>query len=353
MRWILGATLLAVAIPGARLARFALAPLDSANPATAIIEVQKGKGPKEIVRLLHDSRVIEDKAQFLWLGRVTRQWARLKAGEYQVSSAQSPIEIFSVITSGISVAFPLTVREGENMYEIADDLQAKKLGDEKEFLKLCRSPAFMKELGFQPPLPPSLEGYLFPDTYLINKTVSTSDLIRQMVKRFQAHWTAELDQKAKALGFTQHQAVTLASIVEKETGAPSERPKISSVFHNRLRKKMRLQSDPTTIYGMWQTYEGNIHRSDLTRPTPYNTYTVAALPVGPISNPGAEALKAALFPESTEYLFFVSHNDGTHEFTSTYKEHMAAVKRFQLNPEAREGKSWRDLNRKGANTSAP
>jgi UPF0755 protein len=120
---------------------------------------------------------------------------------------------------------------------------------------------------------------------------------------------------------------------------------ISSVFHNRLRKHMRLQSDPTTIYGMWETYRGKIHRSDLLAPTPYNTYTVPALPLGPISNPGKQAIEAALNPVQSNYIFFVSHNDGTHEFTATLGEHNAAVRKFQLDPKMREGKSWRDLKK--------
>jgi UPF0755 protein len=181
------------------------------------------------------------------------------------------------------------------------------------------------------------------------------DMIRQMVRKFLSVWTPEVETQAKLLGFNQLQAVTLASMIEKETGAPQERPMISSVFHNRLRKKMRLQSDPTTIYGMWETYAGNIHRSDLLTPTPYNTYTVPGLPLGPIGNPGREALQAALNPSESNYIFFVSHNDGTHEFTSSLQDHNAAVRTFQMDPNARKGKSWRDLKKsaqKGAKTSS-
>ena len=132
-------------------------------------------------------------------------------------------------------------------------------------------------------------------------------------------------------------------MIEKETGAAEERPIISSVFHNRLTKRMRLQSDPTTIYGMWDHYEGKIHKSDLLAPTEYNTYTVPALPVGPISNPHAESIHAALYPAETPYLYFVSRNDGTHVFSRTYAEHNQWVQKLQVDPAAREGKSWRDL----------
>ena len=147
---------------------------------------------------------------------------------------------------------------------------------------------------------------------------------------------------------SRHDIVTLASVIEKETGAPQERGIISSVFHNRLNKGMRLQSDPTIIYGYWVVSGEplkNIRKKDILNPTPYNTYTIRALPVGPIANPGREAIKAAMFPEQSEHLYFVSKNDGTHIFTSTYKDHQKAVRDFQLNRKAREGKSWRDLGK--------
>lgn len=142
---------------------------------------------------------------------------------------------------------------------------------------------------------------------------------------------------------SRYEVLTLASMIEKETGAPQERPVISSVFHNRLTRKMKLQSDPTTIYGIWDHFDGNLHKADMASDTPYNTYVVPALPLGPISNPGKASIQAALYPASTEYLYFVSHNDGTHEFTRTYEDHLSAVRKFQLDPKAREGKSWRDL----------
>ena len=175
--------------------------------------------------------------------------------------------------------------------------------------------------------------------------MSAEDMIRQMVRHFKDSWTPDFTARARALNLTQFQVITLASMIEKETGAPQERPMIASVFYNRLHKKMKLQSDPTTIYGMWERYTGKVHVSDLQEKNDYNTYSVAALPIGPISNPGTEAIKATLYPSSSEFLFFVSHNDGTHEFTSSLADHNAAVRKFQLDPKAREGKSWRDLGK--------
>jgi UPF0755 protein len=256
----------------------------------------------------------------------------------------TPLQIFSTLTSGVSVAHPVTIREGENMYEIATDLEHKGLAVKEDFLALCRNRNFIRTLGVGDIA--SLEGYLYPDTYHFNKTLTAQEMVVQMVKHANRIWTQKDELAAKALGMTRHQIVTLASIIEKETGAPQERPMISSVFHNRLKKRMRLQSDPTTIYGMWDHYSGNIHKSDLLAANPFNTYYVSGLPQGPISNPGRASIDAALNPVKSDYLFFVSHNDGTHEFTRSLQDHLRAVRKFQVNPKAREGRSWRELHSK-------
>jgi UPF0755 protein len=350
-RLLLGGGLLLATIAfgsqAAQLALFAFSPASAGPASKSIIEIRKGAAAGEIAQLLGAQGAVSDRKLFVWLGRVTRQWTRIKVGEYEVSSAQTPLEVFATITSGVSVAHPVTVREGQNMYEIAADLEAKKLASKDKVLALCKDPKFIASLGLKPPLGPTLEGYLFPDTYFFNRAMSAEDMLKQMVRHFQQKWTPEHDARAATLGLTQLQTLTLASIIEKETGAPHERPLISSAFHNRLRKKMKLQSDPTTVYGIWDRYQGNIRRSDLLSVNGYNTYTLPGLPIGPISNPGKEAIDAALNPAVSDYIFFVSHNDGTHEFTSTLAEHNAAVRKFQLDPKARMGKSWRDL-KKGA-----
>jgi UPF0755 protein len=167
-------------------------------------------------------------------------------------------------------------------------------------------------------------------------------MARQMVKHFFDFWGKEQEQRARELNLSVHAIITLASIIEKETGAAEERAMISSVFHNRLKKRMKLQSDPTTIYGMWERFKGKIHKQDLFEKNSYNTYAVAALPEGPIGNPGKEAIQAALYPADTPFYYFVSHNDGTHEFSRTVEEHNQAVLKYQLDKKMREGKSWRD-----------
>ena len=336
--------LLAVAV-GAKFALYAFTPARPGSSDTVVIEIHKAEGPSEIARALESQGAITDRTQFLWVGRALRAWKRVKAGEYKVSPGMTPVEILAVIASGISLAHPITVREGENIYEIADDVAAKKLVARQAFLAACRNPELIAGLGF-PAEVKSLEGYLYPETYFFNKSMSAEDLSRQMARKFLAIWNSDFGLRANVLGLTRHQVVILASMVEKETGHAPDRPLISSVIHNRLKKGMKLQSDPTSIYGIWHRYKGNLHRSDLADPNPYNTYYVSGLPVGPIGNPGVESIRAALFPASSKFLFFVSHNDGTTEFSESLEAHNRAVRKFQVDPKAREGKSWRDLSGK-------
>lgn len=344
---------LAAAFYGGGVVRFAISPYsDSQTGEPVLFEVQRGDTPSVISKNLEAQGVIADSEKFVLLGRMTRSWKNIKAGEYEVSPLQTPLAILDIITSGVSYTRPFTIREGENMYEIAAKLEEKEAGNGVSFLSLVRDPQFIAtlapSLGLSDPLPASLEGYLFPDTYRFSKSTPLDEMVRQMTRRFQAVWGEREEARAREIGLTRHQVVTLGSIIEKETGAPEERPVISSVFHNRLQKKMRLQSDPTTIYGIWETYSGNIKREHLQLKTPYNTYTIAALPVGPIANPGKESIHAALWPAQSDFLFFVSQNDGTHVFSRTYEEHGAAVRKFQIDRKAREGKSWRDLGKRKA-----
>jgi UPF0755 protein len=338
------AGLLLGAIPVAWVGIYAMSPKNASAPDD-VIEVHRSDSHAAIVKSLVSKGIIEHPTLFNWTGRITRQWRHVKAGEYRVSASMSPLQLFSILTSGISLVHPITVREGENMYEIGADIEAKGLSTQEEFLSLCRDRDFIVLMGFDPGMK-SLEGFLFPDTYNFNKTMSTEDMIKQMVHHANQMWTTADDAAAAKLGMTRFQIITLASIIEKETGAPSDRPMISSVFHNRLSKKMRLQSDPTTIYGMWERFKGKIHKSDLSVVNSYNTYVVPALPEGPISNPGRESIAAALNPATSDNLYFVSHGDGTTEFSKTLADHNRAVQKFQLDPKAREGKSWRDLNKK-------
>ncbi len=342
-------------ICGALLYGIATLPMDSSSTEKKIIIIQRGQSPMEISRLLENEKVISDARIVFWAGRITHQWNKVKAGEYEVAPSMSPLAVLGVIASGISIPHPVTVREGENLYDIATDLEAKGLAKAAHFLELSKDAEFIgtltPTLGNEVVSVSSLEGYLYPDTYYLNRTMSAEDIIRAMVRHSNERWTTKDASRARELHLSRHQVLTLASIVEKETGAPEERPRIAAVFFNRLRKKMRLQSDPTTIYGMWETYQAQgqkIHRSDLAAHTPYNTYAVNGLPVGPIANPGAAAVQAVLYPMETSDLYFVSHNDGTHQFSADLDAHNRAVRKFQLDRRAREGKSWRDLKKREA-----
>lgn len=332
--------------------RFARSP-GSEGDREIIYEVLPGKGFNAIARDLELIGVVSNAPAFSLYARLTGARPKLKAGEYLLRTSMKPKDVTAVITSGKSIARPFTVSEGLNLFEIAAQYEAQNFGPAADFVRLARDPAFAKQLLGEEAS--SLEGYLFPETYQITKFTTTRELITAMVRRFESVWkdveassALRLKQSGSGLGpLDRHDIVTLASIVEKETGAPQERPLISSVFHNRMARKMRLQTDPTIIYGIADetgVIPKNITRADLSRPTKYNTYVITGLPPGPISNPGRDALLAAIIPAESDYLFFVSRNNGTHIFSSTYEDHAKAVRRFQLDPRARQGKSWRDLN---------
>ena len=201
-----------------------------------------------------------------------------------------------------------------------------------DFIQAATDTTRVRQIGLEGE---TFEGYLFPDTYFFPKEVTIERIISTMVKRFWSVFVPEWQARAKDLGLTVHQVVTLASIIEKETGAPFERPIISSVFHNRLKKKMRLESDPTVIYGI-KNFDGNLTRKHLTTPTPYNTYKIRGLPSGPIASPGGASLEAALYPDDTKFIYFVSRKDRTHQFSTNLKQHNRAVQKYQLGRRKKE-----------------
>lgn len=323
-------------------AYFLYGPSGGSRVGAYVIEVEKGDRAQKISGVLEAQGVVGN-ADRLWLaGKLNGAWKRIKAGEYEVSSAMSIRQILRVLTSGVSRSISVTVKEGDNMFQVAEHLAGRGFFDRATWVRLFRDRKVLGDLGL-PSRAISVEGFLYPETYAFPKRTEALEIVKAMTALAKKNWSPDLEKKASALGLDWFSTVTLASVIEKETGAPEERPLISSVFHNRLRKKMKLQSDPTTIYGIWETYSGNLHRSDLRKNTPYNTYAIPALPVGPISNPGILALRAAVAPVTSSFLYFVSKNDGTHEFTAAFQDHQRAVARFQLDPKAREGKSWRDL----------
>lgn len=321
----------------------------SGSGETIVFEVRPGESFKTIAARLESQGLVSSARMLELYGRFLNVGSKVRVGEYAIRQDAKPKDILSVITSGRSIEYSITVQEGYNVFEIADLVQKRGIASREEFLQLVRDPKLIQELlGEQAP---SLEGYLFPETYNITKFTGARGLVKMMVARFKENY-----QKVAAMGGSQmnrKDLITLASIIEKETGAPEERPMISSVFHNRMRIGMKLQTDPTVIYGIWEKsgiWDRNISRNDLLTPTRYNTYSFSGLPYGPIANPGFEAMRAAAFPEKSDYLFFVSRNDGTHIFSRDLAGHLRGVKEYQLNSKNREGKSWRDLQKRKTTT---
>lgn len=251
----------------------------------------------------------------------------LQPGTYKFSPAQLPDEILRMLHKGEVELVRARILEGMRMTDIGPVLEKAGVTRSEDFLRACHDTVLIASLGFDPAIP-HLEGYLFPDTYHFRPDTAAPEVVRAMVDLFGRNFTAALEEQARALGLSRHEAVTLASIIEKETGAAFERRRISSVFHNRLEKGMRLQTDPSVIYGI-ENFNGNLTRRDLRTPTLYNTYTNSGLPPTPICSPGLASLVAAVSPEDSDYLYFVSRNDGTHLFTTNYTDHLEGVMEFQ------------------------
>lgn len=310
-----------------------------------IFEVEPGKPFTRIAQELAEKNLINNAKLFRVYAQARGLTDKIKIGEYGLRANMNPGEVMDVLVSGKSILRKFVVSEGLNIFEIADAYEKQGFGKHDQLLELALNPEIAKKLTGEEVQ--SLEGFLFPETYELTKFTQTQELIELMVKNFKDNF-AKVDFSGLGESWNLLKILTLASIVEKETGASEERPQISAVFHNRLKKGMMLQTDPTIIYGIAiekkQTIY-NITREDIHRPTPYNTYTIKGLPPGPISNPGLAAMQAAAQPAATNSLFFVSKNDGTHVFSENYADHEAAVRKFQLDKSAREGKSWRDLNK--------
>jgi UPF0755 protein len=290
----------------------------------AFIDIPKGASTRQMASLLAQNGVIRHPLQFL-LVRALRPKVTLKAGEYRFTNNAVPWEVFDRIARGDIFYYTLVVPEGNNTYDIAASLEHQGIMPAATFLEAAHSPALIKDLD---PRAPTLEGYLFPDTYRVTRHTTPAALCLQMTERFRRAWHELGPPKAGA-----HETVTLASLVEKEAKLPGERPLIASVFLNRLRDGMALQCDPTTIYAalLEKRYRGTIYRSDLESRQLYNTYQHVGLPPGPIANPGLASLRAALEPQPSDYLYFVARPDGSggHQFSTGLAQHARAVQQYR------------------------
>jgi len=287
-----------------------------------LVQLKSGSSARHIAATLHHAGIVRSEYAFL-LWHYMHGRKALKAGEYAFDHPAKLGEVYDRIARGDIYVHALVVPEGYNMFDIAQAIEDSGLGRAEEFLQVARTDvSLVRDLD---PQAPSLEGYLFPDTYHFTRTQSMHDMAAAMVHRFR--------QSAREAGLTRdfHNMVTMASIVEKETAADNERPEVASVFYNRLERRMALATDPTVIYAalLNNRYRGTIYRSDLQFESPYNTYRNAGLPPGPICNPGKASLQAAMHPANTQYLYFVSDNQGHHNFSRTPEEHARNVAAYR------------------------
>jgi UPF0755 protein len=293
-----------------------------------VFSLVPGESLRSIAAQLHDLGLLRHPVLFVAWARYKRGDRAVRSGTYRIDRALSPVQLMELLLSGPAREPQwVTIPEGYSAAQVAQVLERKGLGGRDVFECLMADPALLTELN----LPGSgFEGYLFPDTYAFERMTPPARILRAMVRRFR-QVAEELAGERRRAGLTEVQMVTLASVVEKETGKVDERSLISGVFHNRLRLGMPLQSDPTVIYGL-TTFDGDLTRENLRDPSPYNTYQHVGLPPGPIANPGRAALEAAVRPATTSARYFVSRNDGSHEFSASLEEHNRAVHRYQTRP---------------------
>ncbi len=308
---------------------YLLAPMQKGN-SDQIFFVPEGSTLSKVAEGLESNALIKSKEPFLFWAKLMGYSRKIKAGEYCLNSEMSPLKILEAMSRGSIVTHPVTIPEGYNRMQIGALLEEKGLADRQTFISLTGSPDIARAYGFSGP---DLEGYLYPDTYQFSRGLSVKSIVDVMVRHF-LEVSAPFRNRIKVSGMTLEQVVILASIVEKETGSAEERPVIASVFLNRLKKRIRLETDPTVIYGI-KNFDGNLKKKDLKRYTPYNTYVIRGLPPGAIANPGKEAIRAVIYPADTAYLYFVSKNDGTHYFSKTLSEHNRAVRKYQKNRRSR------------------
>ena len=289
-----------------------------------IITIKEGMRLKEISGMLEKDGLIKNSTVFILWAKIKGCSRMIKAGEYRLNPSMSAGRIMEMLTRGEIVAHVVTIPEGYTIEQIADVLSSRGIIDREKFLKYTDQNGVEKNYGLEGP---GLEGYLYPDTYQFALGLNARSIVDNMIRRFKEIITPFRVRIAES-GMSLHEIITLASIVEKETGKADERPLIASVFLNRLRRNMRLESDPTAIYGI-KNFSGNLKKTDLTTYSPYNTYVIRGLPPGPIANPGLDSIKAVLFPARTKFLYFVSKNDGSHFFSDNLRDHNRAVYEYQ------------------------
>ena len=320
---LLFAALSTLLFAGFLLAFLFLAPLRERE--TVEVKVERGEPLSAIVHRLKAHGVISNEKLFSFWARLWGLDKRIHWGLYRFEMPLPPRQVLNQMLLGKGVFHRITVPEGLTVKEIADLLAKGAIADKDRFLSEAAGAELLSLVGLEGK---GVEGYLFPNTYYFTPFVSERDILIAMVEQFRETFNPRLKEQTREIGLSLHEVVTLASLIEKETGIEAERPLVSAVFHNRLKGKIPLQSDPTVIYGL-KRFSGSLTRKDLQSRSPYNTYRILGLPPGPICNPGLSALKAALYPAPVPYLYFVSKNDGSHLFSVSLSEHNRAVKIYQ------------------------
>ena len=301
---------------------------------TIEIEIPKGATFRQAVEILSKDGLMRNKTLFLVIGRMSGMERKIRAGYYSIRGSMSPFSLLRKLRGGQIIEYEIVIVEGDSLWEIGGNLAGKGIIKKEDFIRLSVNKDFLNSYDIKAP---SFEGYLFPDTYKIPKGTDPKEAIGVMINRMREKYSDELRDRASELGLSEKEVLTLASIIEEEAKVDKERPLVSAVYHNRLRKRIPLQADPTSIYGI-DGFRRDITGRDLKRKTPYNTYIIKGLPPGPISSPGIKSITAALYPADVPYIFFVSNNDGTHRFSVTPREHQIAVEiyRKKKNEESKE-----------------
>jgi len=299
------------------------------------LEIPKGSTFRQAIEILSKEKLIRDKNLFLFIGRVSGLDRKIRAGYYSIYESMSPLDIFKMLKKGQIIEYEFTIVEGDSLREIAEKLSEKGIMSRNDFMLLSSDEDFLASYTIDAT---TFEGYLFPDTYKIPKGMDPEDAIGTMINKMREKYSGKLRARTSELGLSEREVLTLASIIEKEAKTDEERALISAVYHNRLRKGIPLQADPTSIYGIKSSRE-KITTKDLQRRTPYNTYVIKGLPPGPIASPGIKSIIAAMYPADVPYIYFVSNDDGTHRFSVTREEHISAVKSYREKKQANKEKS--------------
>jgi len=292
------------------------------------VQITRGAHSPEIAQQLEREGIVRHRALFLAYLKTVKRSGRLQAGEYRFDKALTIPQVADKMIRGLVYYHEVTIPEGFSLFDIAELLEQRGFATRKDFLAGAARSDLIADLA---PTVSNLEGFLFPDTYRLTRGATTDETVRSMVERFRQIYSRNLELEIKQNSLSLKEAVTLASLIEKETSLDEERELVSAVFHNRLKKQIPLQCDPTVIYAakLKGGFRGEIYQSDLGLNSPYNTYRFPGLPPGPIANPGLKSLEAALKPAKVDYLYFVSNNSGGHVFSTTLDQHIRAVAAYR------------------------